>query len=532
MNQKGKNWLFALMLTLPMCFFFIAYLLNHDTSLHPTGFIQHDNISYIAYAKQYLDTDKTSILYSNPFNDADNYRPIYFQIQTLLFAGLLKAGIPPGWILIPFTFLCSLLCFKLIIAIYDHIVSTRKYRIISIWLFAWGGGLLTVAGFFTQLYYGTAKVHSVFFLDPAVGWWGLNLGRSLFFSCESWYHFLFLSVIYGLLKQKWLVAFVASALLSVSHPFTGIELLLIVIPWSLFEKFIFRNREIPRWFLAGVSVVLIFHLYYYLFFLNQSPEHRSVSQQYSLNWRLRFFSMLPAYCLVGLLALFNICKNDSLLFLKNNNNRLFLVWFLVAFGLANHELIMKPMQPIHFARGYIWTALFLLGIPALHWLFERSTQSNIQKIFVVLFITFFFSDNASWIYSQSSFRSTTASTSYLTQEQRDILKLLNQQSTNQTLLIGNIELIPYLSTIYTDAYPWIAHPFTTPFVREKKDALTLFLKSGTIDPSWRGRELIFVFDKRSALKIQPAFHLPSDHTLLAEMPSYKILKVKVPFDYH
>ncbi|HRF17937.1 MAG TPA: hypothetical protein PK977_07205, partial [Chitinophagaceae bacterium] len=98
---KTRNWLFALLLTTPMLVFFLGYLFNHTKELKPTGFIQYDNISYVAYAKQYLDSEKGSIFFSNPFNDNDNYQPIYFQTQTLLFAGFLKMGIIPGWILIP-----------------------------------------------------------------------------------------------------------------------------------------------------------------------------------------------------------------------------------------------------------------------------------------------------------------------------------------------------------------------------------------------------------------------------------------------
>ena len=88
MNPRSRNWLFALLLTAPMLVFFLGYLFNHSNDLAPTGFIQHDNVSYVAYAKQYLDSDKAGIFYSNPFNDADDYQPIYFQTQTILFAAL------------------------------------------------------------------------------------------------------------------------------------------------------------------------------------------------------------------------------------------------------------------------------------------------------------------------------------------------------------------------------------------------------------------------------------------------------------
>ena len=202
MKQKRRNWLFALVLTTPMIIFFAAYLFNHAESIKPTGFIQYDNISYIAYAKQYLDTDRPELFYTNPFNDSENYTSIYFQTQTIFFALLLKLGVPPGWILIPFTIICSLICFRLLISIYDHIIPYKKYRSITLWLFAWGGGILTLGGFILQQVSNDPAAGNIFVLDPGNGWWGLNFGRSLFFSCEAYYHALFLASIYFILKQK------------------------------------------------------------------------------------------------------------------------------------------------------------------------------------------------------------------------------------------------------------------------------------------------------------------------------------------
>ncbi len=404
----------------------------------------------------------------------------------------------------------------------------NKYRTISIWLFAWGGGLLTLSGFFTQLLYGSSTVDSIFFLDPGSGWWGLNLGRSLFSSCEAYYHVLFLGVIYCLLKQKWAGVLTISAILSISHPFTGIELLGIAGAWLLAEKIVFKNKSIPAWLVTGELLILLFHLYYYLYYLNQFADHRSVNEQYALNWRLRFFSIIPAYCITGLLALLTVWKINKLgKFFLQSQNRLFLLWFLVAFSLANHEMVIKPMQPLHFTRGYIWTSLFLLGVPALHYLLSKLTVSVSQKIVLVFFVLLFFSDNLVWVYSQSGARAISPSTSYLNREQKEIFTLLNKQCTNRSLIIGTDELIPYMSTVYTKAYPWLSHPFTTSHVVQKKAALSLFIESGQTDPSWKGRDLIFVIDKKDSLAVKRAATLSFPATVLAETASYKILEAVI-----
>ena len=275
MSLYKQKWLFAVALSIPMLAFFAGYLFNHDASLIPTGFIQYDNVSYIAYAKQYTEPGGLHLFYSNPFNDSTGYAPVYFQPQTVVFALLLKSGLPAGWILIPFTLLCSIICFRLLIAIVDHLFPNSKHKVIVTWLFAWGGGLLTLTGWIAQQLLGHKTISSIFYFDPGVGWWGLNLGRSLFFSCEAYYHALFLGVILCLLKQKWAATIVLTALLSLSHPFTGIELLCIVTTWVFLEKIFFKPSPVPVWLMASLVNLLAFHLVYYLYYLNLAEDHQS-----------------------------------------------------------------------------------------------------------------------------------------------------------------------------------------------------------------------------------------------------------------
>ena len=83
MNKTGNKLGLTLLLSLPVVFFYGAYLFNHIPGLSPTGFIQYDNAGYAAYAKQYLDADEFHFAYSNPFNDSSHYLNIYFQTQNI-----------------------------------------------------------------------------------------------------------------------------------------------------------------------------------------------------------------------------------------------------------------------------------------------------------------------------------------------------------------------------------------------------------------------------------------------------------------
>ena len=517
-----KNLLLASALSIPVLLFFAAYWFNHSSGIEPTGFIQYDNVSYIAYAKQYTEQGNAHLQYSNPFNDGNGYAPVYFQVQTVFFALLLKAGIPIALILPLFTIISAFICFLLIIGIYDHLASPGRNRVLHIWLFAWGGGLLILAGVvFHFLYRPSAPLtEDLFTIDPEGGWWGLNLGRSLFFSCEAYYHALFLSCIFFILKTRWIVALFFMLLLSLSHPFTGIELALIICFWLVVEVVINR-KSIPAWFIAGALLVTTFHIYYYLFYLEQFPDHKSVSQQYALTWGLKYYRMIPAYAIVGALALGSIYISSFKTFFQSAHNRLFLCWFIAAFLLANHEVFISARQPIHFTRGYIWTSLFLLGLPYLQHFINMLTSKRKLAI-LAAFVFIFLLDNFLWISLHAASRAEHPGTAYITQEQKEVFNFINERSDNNTLLVSNHNDMAYLSAVYTSVYPLDSHPYTTPFTGKKKSIQAELLSKGIVDSSLKGRDVIFIADKSDVQAIQSMQSLSAQELLRTE--SYYVFR--------
>lgn len=487
-----------------MLAFFAGYLFNHTPGYSPTGLIMEDNALYLSYARQYLDADQLQLFYSNPFNDSGNYPAIYFQTQSVLLALAMKTGISAGFIMLFFVILFSLLCFRLLISIYDMLMPGSRYRTIGIILFAWGGGLLALAGIpvhFMRPPDGQDFFDRIFFLDPGWGWWGLNLGRSFFITCEAYYHFLFLLTVLLILKKQWKGALISLFILSISHPFTGIELLGILVAWLFWEKILVKNRDIPWYFAIGTGLVMAFHIFYYLRYLNQFADHQSVSEQFSVNWRLRFFSMIPAYAIVAplaILAVFHYSKPRE--FFRESHNRLFLSWLVVVLLLVNHELFMKPRQPIHFTRGYDWTGFFLLGLPALPRLLDWLKKWKTGPLATALFIALFLSDNFLWITNYIRFTNKTTSVMYLSPEQREILETLDKNADNKTLLLSNDFDLSLLSAVYTKAYPWISNPYTTPFYAKKKAAYLHYLATGQPDSSWAGRKLVFLFNRKDSLE--------------------------------
>lgn len=178
--------------------------------------------------------------------------------------------------------------------------------------------------------------------------------------------------------------------------------------------------------------------------------------------------------------------------MRSPSVRMIVAWWAVVTLLENHELFIQPIQPLHFTRGYAWAALFLLGLPILHQLYENALAGKRKLMFWIL-IALLFSDNALWIVNNIRFPGTTVSTSYITKEQRKVLDVLNQVSSNNTLLLSNDELLSYLTSVYTDAYPLYSHPFTTPFAQRKRDQLQRFLLTGETEISWHNKDLIFLW---------------------------------------
>jgi len=501
MNRK-RSILLALLLSLPVLLFLLHHYFYHSADLKPTGFTVDENVLYMSYAHQYLDQDHFSFFYSNPFDGDPRSPEIYFQPVNFLFAAGMKAGLDPGLCFFLFGLLMAILCIYLGIRVIQHLLPGYKQQPFIVTLFTWGGGLTAITGLVISSIVAGQQYQSwldgIFPADPANGWWGLNWGRNLFIPLEAYYHFLFLLSIYLVLKQKWKAAILVSLFLSISHPFTGIEYLLIMHGWLLVEKLLYRNRNIPYWFWAAMTGITLFHGWYYLIYLNNFPEHRQLFSQYSAGWTYSLRVAIPAYCLVALLSLLAAYINKPLKrFLSIPHQRLFLCWAVIAFLLSKHEWFIKPMQPIHFTRGYIWAGLFLLSLPGLTWLINYLQQGSIRKWLLAGLIAIFLSDNILWTINLVRKKETTEWEGHITKDTEQVLGYLQTNTSTQDLLTGNASLVNYLANVYTPANSWISHPYNTPKKEERNIQMQLFLQTGVQVPEWKGRRILIVLNKKN-----------------------------------
>src|SRR5690242_3859464 len=109
MSRKKTIWL-SLLLSLPVIFFLLQHYFIHAPGLKPTGFTNEKNPLYMSYARQYIDENKFSLTYSNPFAGDPRSPHIYFQPATLVFAAMMKLGMDPGLCFSLFGLIMTILC--------------------------------------------------------------------------------------------------------------------------------------------------------------------------------------------------------------------------------------------------------------------------------------------------------------------------------------------------------------------------------------------------------------------------------------
>jgi hypothetical protein len=394
-------------------------------------------------------------------------------------------------------------CGRVAIALYDHFATraTRAGRL-SLVAFFWGGGLLVISAVTLATIIEGRPGHP-FILDPENGWWFLNFGRNLVFPTEAVYHAIFFAAILSVLAKRFRAASLWAALLSASHPFTGVQLLLVLLGWSVVDLGYARWRRetsvVPVWFPAAMFGLVLAHVGYYLVFLNRFPEHRQLDAQWRLAWILPLSSLVPAYALVGTLAFRRLRSTDRFGRARTDwRARLLIVWFLTSLGLAKHELFIRPVQPLHFTRGYIWIPLFLLGVPVLIQFFDRMlamTNRRARALAVGGVMALFLIDNAVWLASVCEPHEATRRS--MTVDQAGVLRFLAKQPDTHALVLSDDNPIGYMTTVYTPLRAWLSHLSNTPWRDLRHQELRAFFERGVIVDSWKSRSLLIVFRKGS-----------------------------------
>lgn len=547
-------WLYSLLAAAP----FLLFPLIHFTRWgdEATGFTTYDLPYYIANARAILDRGHFG-LYPNPF-DPDPAAPvIYFHWLMTALAGLIgPLGLKPGHALFVIQIIGALASARVMYSLVAWLMPTSRWRILLYFLTMWSGGLLILGKLLANLSSGLPWNINFLALDPGQGLWCLNFGRNLILPTEAIYHALVLALWLRILKGHWNSAAWFLLAITTTHPFTGAQALAIVgvhafachlipphpsarrrsppqtAPPSPFpstggegrgegphnspdvadvaernSRYFVRKltqsadgsapSTPPRSFLFACAGIAIAFVSYYFLFLPRFPQHREIQHTWALGWTLPGPTILLAYTPAALLAWLAI-RNDST---WRRRCRFLLIAAGVSFLLANHQWFMTPRQPIHFTRGYIWTPLFLAGLPSLAAWFDRLRARGVvvAGTLIAAFAVVAVSDNAGFMLVNAM--SPTPPGFGLTKDEQAAFKEIKSWDWTGVLLTDD-DRLGYLAAALTSARPWIGHKYNTPRFEERQNKLAAFKATSAAGDLLDEVDLALTTDPRVVRRLQ------------------------------
>jgi hypothetical protein len=459
----------------------------------PTGFVEYDMPSYLAEGRAYFEHG-FHLTYGNPYAGY-NAPAIYFQPHTMLLGLLQQLGMDPGVTFNCFGLFALFLAATVASRFYAEVVGTETTaKRIAFICFFWGGGAFTLAGLAHSLLRGNPLSSlwsfALWRYDPTWGWWMLNFGRNLVYPTEAYYHAIFLLSLLALIRRRLVLSLAFAALLSCSHPFTGITLILILVAYSGIELAI-RSGTVSLRFLLGAILIAALHVTYYLIWLNRFDDHRILRSQWQKAWLYSPRTFVLALILVGSLAIWRLASSSFHCF-RDARIRLFAVWFLVVFALTQHNLFMRPIQPIHFAHGYDWMALFFIGAVPLVAILDvllKLSRPWLRRGALTVLLSLFLLDNSLWLAKIAVHNEYLVS---LTRSQSEVLKWLSRNLKSGDMVISQDGLISYLVSTYTPARSWQGHDHNTPSMEQRHDEVERLFANGRALPQWERQGVFYV----------------------------------------
>ncbi len=459
--NRTRTWMLILLAPLPFLTLYIHHFLNASATVVPTGFLQTDMPYYSANGREIFEGGN-GILYPNPYNE--NGEVIYFHwFPWILGGGIKILGFDPGYQFVFYgvmtAFLLSWVTYQLI----EKTLPNPAFRGTIFLMAMWGGGFLILAKVGINLISGLPILENLFLLDRDDGYWFLNWGRNLMYTTETLYHVLFAATWLSLINKRWGLALLFCGLLATTHPFSGVQLLLILIVY-LYAMSIFNQEKIPAW--PRVTSLFLFAGFaaYYFWYLNQFASHQAIQGAWAIPWSYTFEvwllndGWLMAIALIGLIKAY---KNIS------SMQWLWIISALISLALAKHDLLMTAHQPLHFTRGYTWLPLLFLAAPLIQRFFIFITQKFSvlpARVIINLLLMMVIVDNFAFVAKTLGPEDFSL---YLTQNESNLYQWINQNQLTGRVLIPDDPFYSYLTATYTGLTPYLGHWSISPNYRER-----------------------------------------------------------------
>lgn len=491
-SHELRRWGASALLLLPVLLMYLGHFL-HDPE-HATGFISYDMPFYMSSAREHFDAGEFHWSYGNSQSFRAETSRIYFQPWTLVLGAAQRlTGGDPALIFLLFGLLSGLCCLRLVIALFEDLFGLGS---IDRWLIlvglVWGAGLHPLFGVAYALGYGEPVRDFLFIYDPSEGWWFLNLGRNLVLPNEAFFHLLAMGIALTLWRGRYTAALLLLGLIALCHPYTAIHFSLITLAVLTTGGGSSRSPR-ARW-IAGTCAAVIGALLcaYYLLYLPTDFEHRSAYDQHVVfPWLVGIQAWLPAYLLVGILAGARLFPLGMARRPIAPADRFLLVWAAVSFALINHDLVIRATVPAHFTRGYLWTPLYLLGVPTLMRTLQgvRARLAPRRALLASLgLLVFLCSANVIWVLDQAG----RGKGVYLSDDERALVSCLDTHAPPNAVLIWK-GMLAYYASAYTSLRPLYGHWLHTPFAHQRQDDIdALYHRGGSWLAEWQERNVVLV----------------------------------------
>ena len=471
-RKELLDWVISGVIVLPFLWLYAAHFLSSKGG--GTGFLDYDMAYYSAIGRSIF-TRGNGILYPNPY---DCYGPvIYFQwFPWLLGVGTVLFHLDPGYLFAALGIIAAIVLARVTLALVrTRVPVEHSWTVVA--LAMWGGGLL-VAGGFTRaiIHHQVVSVGAISQFDLHNGLWFLNWGRNSVYTTEAVYHILVAGLWLGVLRKQWVLAATMLALIASTHPWTGAEMIAIVVVYLgwIYLRYRLRSKPAhealpPLWFpIAAVATGVLFGWYYGIF-LPGFPSHEAIVREWTLPLVLDKKGFLLSIALVGMLALFRAIRGPRF----SSQDSFLCICFGISSLLSLHDLWMQPIQPVHFDRGYPWMALFLFGIPALPFSPGKSVTTVrrwLLRLAVAVAIVLALSDNAAFLYWRTNSEFSKGNDLTLSAPERNLFSWLDSAGVRGGFLARN-RILSYLSGTYTDLTPYLGHAYLTPNIYQRMDTV-------------------------------------------------------------
>jgi len=510
------RWLLVFLAVLP---FQLLILQQMVAGPGATGFLNYDSPYYAANGRAIFERGN-GLAYPNPYDSDPQSPAIYFHwLVWVLGFGIKVLHIDPGVLYAGIGVIAGVVCGAVTLRLVELVLPDPRGRDILYLLTMWGGGALCLAAAASNVLQGLPWTEEVLRLDPMRGWWFQNWGRNLLSPTEAVYHCLVAVAWIGVLRQRWGLAIGAATALAATHPFSGLQHLLILGSWLIWVAWRERTpAAIGR--AAVLGGVLALFGFYYFWFLNRFPGHRDLQIRWSLAYPITLPQLLWA---VGPLLPVVAWRLHRARWRLGETEKFWLLASAVTFLLLKHDWFTSPHQPAHFSRGYLWLPLWLLALPQLQtWgLALTAPPVRLTRIAALgAIVGLLCLDNATFLISE--LHSGEIDRVHLSPEDREMFAWMDRQGLRGVLLFSDTRL-SYYASAYTGVRPYLGHLVNTPDMRIRWLSVSAWQRRGETGPWMEVIDYVLIrkadppvgFDRTGWIEL----HGNDDYVLLGRAPA-------------